>query len=139
MQRKLLLAIRRSQWRTALALSLRQNDVEVVTADHGIECLHVLSHFRPDTVVVEPELLWGGGDGVLAIIGENPQLDDVRTLVLTTDLNRSSLYSISQFRVSDFWVQPVSPQQVLTRILQLTPETQPPMAAEVQEAAGPPA
>lgn len=116
---KVLLAIRRSQSRNIHTVHLREQCCEVVTADNGIECLEVLSWFVPDVVVIEPELTWGGGDGVVAVLRETPSLRDIPVLVLTTDFNRSSIYSISQFSVGDFWVQPVLPERLTACVRRL--------------------
>lgn len=118
--RQVLLAIRRSQSRTAYTIALRAKGFRVMTADHGLECLEVLNLISPDVIVIEPELLWGGGDGVLAILSENPERQRIPVLVLTTGSNRSAVYSVSQFPVSDFCVQPVAPEQLTACIVNLT-------------------
>lgn len=77
-------------------------------ADDGLQFLDVLHQFTPDVLVIEPELLWGGGDGVVAVLRENPETQSVPVLVLTTDINRSAVYRISQFPVGDYLTQPVT-------------------------------
>src|SRR5205823_2779004 len=39
----------------------------VETAADGLECLSRLRAFRPNLLVLEPELPWGSGEGVLAV------------------------------------------------------------------------
>ena len=124
--RNVLLAIRRSMSRSEYVVALTQDGFEVATADHALECLEVFGHFVPDVLVIEPELLWGGGDGVLAILKEAPQFSGMQVLVLTTDFNRAAVYSISQFRVSDFWIQPVSAERLTSRVARLALESQSP-------------
>lgn len=114
--RNVLLAVRRSQSRSAHATYLRERGFRVQIADHGLDCLDIVAHFHPDVVIIEPELLWGGGDGVLAVFSTLPDLCRVPVVVLTTDFNRASIYSISQFNVCDFWVQPITPQRLTARI-----------------------
>jgi len=115
-RRKVLLAITRSKSRTEFGLDLNRNGFEVVTADNGLECLQIFQSFSPDVIVIEPELLWGGGDGVLDLIRDDPVLSDVPVLVLTANCNRTAIYSISQFSISDFWVQPIAPSQLTERV-----------------------
>lgn len=115
-RRKVLLAITRSKSRTEFRLDLIRNGFDVVTADNGLECLQSFQSFKPDVIVIEPELLWGGGDGVLDVIREDPVLSEVPVLALTTNCNRTAIYSISQFVISDFWVQPIAPTQLTDRV-----------------------
>lgn len=115
-RRKVLLAITRSKSRTEFRLDLCRNGFDVVTADNGLECLQIFQSFTPDVIVIEPELLWGGGDGVLDVIREDPVLSEVPVLALTTKCNRTAIYSISQFAISDFWVQPIGPAQLTERV-----------------------
>ncbi|HSQ58163.1 MAG TPA: response regulator [Gemmata sp.] len=39
---------------------------EVDTAANGLECLAKLRQLKPDLIVVDRHLRWGGGDGVIA-------------------------------------------------------------------------
>ncbi|MFO0879503.1 MAG: response regulator [Gemmataceae bacterium] len=50
-------------------LSERSFDVE--TASDGLECMAKLRRLRPDLLILDRELLWGGGDGVLACLRES--------------------------------------------------------------------
>lgn len=118
-RRRVLLAIRRSNSRTEFQQDLNRNGFDVVTADHGLECLRIFHGFSPDVIVIEPELPWGGGDGVLDVIREDPRLCEVPVLVLTTNRNRAAIYSISQFSISDFWVHPIAPWQLTERVSML--------------------
>ena len=40
----------------------------------GLECAARLRECVPDVLVLEPQLPWGGGEGVLAMMGEVPSL-----------------------------------------------------------------
>ena len=42
----------------------------------GLECVARLRERVPDVLVLEPQLPWGGGEGVLAIMGEVPRACD---------------------------------------------------------------
>lgn len=128
--RKVLLAVRRSQSRSDYEVELTQHGFQVTTADDGIECLDVLRRFTPDVVVVEPELLWGGGDGVVAVLRDKSETRSVPVLVLTTDASRSAVYQISQFSVGDFLMQPVSPERLTGRVARLALGDRGPLTAE---------
>ena len=55
---------------------LGQEGFDVVVARTGLECVARLRERVPDVLVLEPQLPWGGGEGVLAIMGEVPELAD---------------------------------------------------------------
>ncbi|HVA45125.1 MAG TPA: hypothetical protein VNH11_01955 [Pirellulales bacterium] len=44
---------------------------QVELAADGLECLDALHRVPPDILVLEQELLWGGGEGVLACLRED--------------------------------------------------------------------
>lgn len=46
----------------------------VATAATGLDCLHTLRAFAPDILILDQELPWGGGDGVLALMRREPNL-----------------------------------------------------------------
>ncbi len=52
-------------------------------ASDGIECLEKVRRFKPDVVVLDRELLWGGGDGVLECLSAEAQ-ESRPAVVLTT-------------------------------------------------------
>jgi CheY-like chemotaxis protein len=52
---------------------LAEEGFDVVAALSGLECVDRLRERVPDVLVLEPQLPWGGGDGVLAMMGETPE------------------------------------------------------------------
>lgn len=127
-----LLAVRRSQSRSDYEIELRQHGFDVTTADDGLASLQALRQFTPDLVIIEPELLWGGGDGVVAALRDNPTTRGVPVLVLTTDSSRSAVYRISQFPIADFLMQPVSADRLIGRVARLALSDQQSSPAEPQ-------
>jgi DNA-binding response OmpR family regulator len=59
--------------------------IEVRTAGDGLGCLKELRRWRPDVLVLDANLLWGSGLGVLALMREDPDVPVVPVLLLTTD------------------------------------------------------
>jgi DNA-binding NtrC family response regulator len=59
----------------------------VRTAVDGLECWRKVRSFRPDVLVIDRELRWGGADGVLALMKEEFFCVSV---VLTTDDDRTN-------------------------------------------------
>ena len=61
-------------------------EYEVAMAASGLECLAKLRDVLPVALVLEWELPWGGGDGVLACMREEPLLRDTPVVIITSDL-----------------------------------------------------
>jgi carbon storage regulator CsrA len=91
----------------------------VATATTGLACVARLRDFSPDVLVLDPSLPWGGGDGVLAMMNEEPQIRPACVLLLTEGGNRTLLYRLSSFRVDDYRTKPLSPEQLMERICTL--------------------
>ena len=95
---------------------LLQEDLELVTAVNGLECVAQLCEQVPDILVLEPELPWGGGDGVLAIMGELPQLAAVPVMVLTSCRDPRLLEAVATFPVSDYQLKPLAADRLAARL-----------------------
>jgi carbon storage regulator CsrA len=104
---------------------LSRHGAVVATATTGLACMDRLRDFAPDVLVLDPTILWGGGDGVLAVMHEEPQIRPASVLLLTHGGNRSLLYRLSSFKVDDYQTKPVSPRQLMERIctLRILPTT----------------
>lgn len=92
-------------------------DFEVATAVNGLECVSSLRASVPDVLVLEPQLPWGGGNGVLATMRKVPELAIVPVMILTSCRDVVILKSVAPFPISDYCVKPLSPLQLATRIL----------------------
>jgi len=64
------------------SLGLARIGFEVDTAGSGLDCVSKLRSFDPDVLVLEPELLWGDGAGVLARMREDEDVPSVPVIVL---------------------------------------------------------
>lgn len=119
-----LLAIHPSLARREYGAALMRQGFDVVTADDGLQCLERLRESLPDVLVIEPELPWGGGDGVLEMVHEELELHGTSVFVLTAERNRSAMYRISRFPNADFAMQPLGVQQLVERVRKLTLRTE---------------
>ncbi len=88
----------------------------VATATTGLACMERLRDFAPDILVLDPSILWGGGEGVLALMHEEPRIRPNCVFLLTYGGNRSLLYRLSSFRVDDYQTKPLSPRQLTERL-----------------------
>lgn len=93
-----------------------QEGFEVVTAYSGLECLARLRECVPDVLVLEPQLPWGGGDGVLAMMGEDPRLASIPVMVLTASHDSEALSRVARFPVSSFHLKPLAPDRLTAKL-----------------------
>lgn len=98
---------------------LLREGFELVTAASGLECLARLRECETDVLVLEPLLPWGGGDGILALMGEDPDLAVIPVMVLTTCRSAYTLNGVTRFPVSDYHVKPLAPDRLAGRLRRL--------------------
>jgi len=84
----------------------------VATAADGLECLSRLRRFRPQVLVLEPELPMGGGDGVLALMHEDPSIALVPVVVVTAAKDQSVLARVLDFPVDAVQSKPLEPSRL---------------------------
>lgn len=60
---------------------LKAHGYDAVTAADGLQCLEQLQAESPEVLVLDPEILWGGGAGILAWLREQSPLKPVRVIV----------------------------------------------------------
>ena len=89
---------------------------EIVTARNGLECVDRLREQAPDVLVLEPQLPWGGGDGVLAMMHDVLDLATVPVMILTSCSDLMVLDNISCFPISAFQPKPLLPAQLVRRL-----------------------
>ncbi len=95
---------------------LPQAIFEVMTASSGLECVARLRERVPNVLVLEPQLPWGGGDGVLATMRGMPDLAAVPVMILTSCRDRRVLDRVAPFPICDYQVKPVPPDRLALRI-----------------------
>ncbi|MFZ1933908.1 MAG: response regulator [Thermoguttaceae bacterium] len=95
---------------------LFEEGFELVTATSGLECVTRLRERSPDVLVLEPQLPWGGGEGVLAIMGEVPQLATVPVMVLTSCRDPRLLEAVERFPVSGYQLKPLAAERLAVRL-----------------------
>jgi DNA-binding response OmpR family regulator len=95
---------------------LSREGFEVEMALSGLECVSRLRERVPDVLVLEPQLPWGGGDGVLAMMGEDPNLAAVPVMVLTSCRDTHVLDRVARFSINDYHVKPLAPDLLAERL-----------------------
>jgi DNA-binding response OmpR family regulator len=98
---------------------LVQEGFEVIGTASGLECVGRLREAAPDVLVLEPQLPWGGGEGVLAIMGEISALAKVPVMVLTSCRDPHVMDRVSRFPIGDYQVKPLAPDRLAERLRSL--------------------
>lgn len=70
--------------RDGLCQSLTRRGYQVHSAEGGVQCLRLLNELQPDLLVLDLELCWGGADGVLAVMREDPLLRHIPVAVTSS-------------------------------------------------------
>jgi DNA-binding response OmpR family regulator len=97
---------------------LSRHGFQVATAKDGLECVARLRAFRPDIVVLSPHLLWGAGEGVLAMMYEEADVPLVPVLALDDDYREDGRYLIGPFPVRGYHVKPLAPALLAASLAQ---------------------
>lgn len=89
---------------------------KVDAALSGLECVARLHEQVPDLLVLELQLPWGGGDGVLARMEEFPHLALVPVMILTSCRDDHVFHRMAHFSVSDYHLKPLAPGRLARRL-----------------------
>lgn len=98
---------------------LAQLGFEVVTAVDALQCLEALRQAPPDILVLDPNLPWGGGDGVLEVMHEDFGMAGVPVMILTFGCDPAILYNIGVYPIRDFQRKPMTGRRLAERIAAL--------------------
>jgi CheY-like chemotaxis protein len=77
----LLIAESDDELRYSLASFFGAHGYEVATASGGLDCLLELRQRRPLACVLDQELRWGGSEGVLAVMRDDPDLRHIPVIL----------------------------------------------------------
>ena len=92
--------------------TLSHEGFEVTAAFSGLECVARLREYVPDVLVLEPQLPWGGGEGVLAIMVGIPALATVPVVVLTACRDSRVMNPLARFPIRDYHLKPLAPDRL---------------------------
>ena len=74
----------------------------VMTAGNGIECVELLRAAKPELLVLEAPLQWGGSDGVLEVAEQDLGPHAVPVIVLAVGSGSIDWFQLSRFQIDDF-------------------------------------
>ncbi|MGO9468249.1 MAG: response regulator transcription factor [Isosphaeraceae bacterium] len=85
---------------------LTERGYEVETSTDGLDCLAKLRQATPAVLVLDLELLWGGGDGVLAWLREESRAPRVPVLLTATAADPADVAGFNEPPVVDYLPKP---------------------------------
>lgn len=92
---------------------------KVALARSGLECLAELRKAPPDVLVLELNLPWGGGDGIISLMQEDPSLPQVKATFLVSWLGRQPPREPTALHVSEYSGSAIPPPLLAMKIRQL--------------------
>jgi excisionase family DNA binding protein len=92
---------------------------EVATAQTGYDAGVLTQSFNPDIVVLDYMLPDINGNVVCKTIRENPDLKDIRILIISGMVNQSEVEKLMQAGADDFIKKPFNIEHVVERIVEL--------------------
>ena len=105
-KQRLLIAVRDAGLCEAYGAFLAEMGDEVATAADGLDCLAKLRLATPALLVLDLELLWGGGDGVLAWLREESRAPGFPVLLTASAFDRQAAAELSEPPVVDHLPRP---------------------------------
>ena len=117
--RTLLVAHSDHYWLEHLVLGLEQSGYSVHIANSGITCVAKMRCMNPEVLLLDPDLLWGGGDGVLALMVTNAVMVQIPVLLLVTLETNMALANSLRTTVNDVLSLPSSREAIADRCLEL--------------------
>ncbi|WP_040591616.1 ANTAR domain-containing protein [Schlesneria paludicola] len=93
------------------------NGMDVTTATDGVDCIAKMRDVRPDVVLLELSLLWGGSQGVLAIRAEEHALQSIPVVLLAVDGFAAEWYQSAQYSIQGFLLRRPSSELLVSALL----------------------
>lgn len=85
MKRRILIATDNEADRSKYEDYLQDFGYEVETADDGMACHRKLANQRPDVLLLESNIKWGGSDGVIEQMRDDPELYAIPVVLITNE------------------------------------------------------
>jgi DNA-binding response OmpR family regulator len=95
---------------------LASRDVETSLVTSSVDCTVCLQDSHPDVLVLDPGLLWGGGDGLLDRMYTERDLPEVPVILLVAGSQADQLYRALEYPIDEFLLKPVQPRDLLKKI-----------------------
>ena len=94
-----------------------QHGFDVEMARDGLSCIQLLRLYRPHAVVLERELQWGGGEGVLAWMRADTRLSTTPVVMTISEESSGGLPSVVTAPVVASFRKPLQPVRLLETVV----------------------
>lgn len=81
---------------------LEKYDFEVTAVERATDCVNALFDVKPDALVLESNVKWGGADGILDLMSDSPQLAGIPVILICADNNSTGIYQLARFTFQGF-------------------------------------
>jgi DNA-binding NtrC family response regulator len=88
----------------------------VETASSGLECWSKLRVLEPDVLILDLDMPWGGGDGVVARLQEDLRLDEPPAVLVTGDGSPETLAARAGLPRTDCYAKPVRMERMIDSV-----------------------
>jgi DNA-binding response OmpR family regulator len=95
----LLLAEADQELRDSYRWYLSKHGYQIETAVNGLDCLTKLRKLMPDHLILDLDLLWGGGNGVLGVMREDERLCHIPVTILSAPMPVDMLNHLLETRL----------------------------------------
>jgi CheY-like chemotaxis protein len=116
MKHRLLIADRDAELCEFYRRFLADMGYDAETCTDGLDCLAKLRRATPAVLVLDLELLWGGGDGVLAWLREESRAPGIPVLLTANALDRQDMAEFSGPPVVDYLPKPYTLASLFEKI-----------------------
>ena len=99
-----------------VAIKLRNNGYDVVSANNGSEAYDLACEVNPDIIVTDYQMPVMSGLELVAKLRENDQTKDIPVIMLTARSFAISKEQQEQLKISDCLSKPFSPRELLINI-----------------------
>ncbi len=99
-----------------VAIKLRNNGYEVISANNGAEAYDLACSFRPDIIVTDYQMPVMSGIELVAKLRENENVKDIPVIMLTARSFAISKEQQESLQISDCLSKPFSPRELLINI-----------------------
>lgn len=96
---------------------LPRYEIDVTAVANGVECIAVMKARKPDVLLLEPSLLWGGSIGILAVRSEEADLKDIPVVLIAVDGVSPEWYQLAQYPVQGLILRRQSGQKLAATLL----------------------
>lgn len=102
--------------RVLIAGTLEIGDYNILEADNGIDALEIVKQEKPDLIILDVMMPGMSGYEVCKQIKTNPDLANIKILILTAKGQQSDKEAAKEARADYYLAKPFSPMELLSLV-----------------------